>query len=875
MPTNQEHTPPKILNGLINRFMPGSLHEEFLGDLEEIYKDRLFTQGKLLANIMYWVDTLHLLVGFATLNHSKISPISTIMFNHYFITAYRNFVRQWIPSIVKTVGLSIGLATCILIMIYVKYEWSFDRFHKYPEQVYRLLISDIMGKGTEDIGTIMPTNIMPHIQDALQPGASATVVQQRTSILEKDGIIYDDIATINTDTSFFDVFTFPSLDGNALSLTSDPTQAIITTSLAQKLFQATDPVGEMFAIQGFRDTTSYLVTGVIQDVPQHSHIQFDLVVLQTSRDISDEVKAFSLKDGWSSQGEQIYVRVPEEVSQAQLNEDLASIIRRFEVEDLLAFDTQRLTDIHLKSAYLGESQRGNIKEVYIFLAIACLILFIGLINYTLIVQADFTRRIREIGIRKSSGAARWDIVYQFLSETGIYILFSFPLVVILVISLLPAFSTLMERSLSLDILSDGWIILLVPIIVIITMILGGILPAWKFARIQVTDSIKNQSHPLSKKQFVNKGLLIAQFFITISLISCLGILYRQIHYTQTKDLGFERDEILIMRTWRQVEDTKPLEEMVNQHPDVLQTALSHWTPGAYLMTTVMGMDHLGDSEKEKQVTIQFIYGDKQIIPTLGLQLIQGENFRPLNNLDSLDEKDIPIIINELLVKKFQLENPIGYQFDYGSLSGTVVGVVKNFNMKDLYVPVLPTVIQYREGGYHLFVNYKEGKESNILSHLNEIWPQFALYGEPDYIFLDDHLDTMYGKEHRLMNIVGWFSGIAIVLASLGVFGLAAFAAERRTKEIGIRKVLGASIRQILLLLNKDFIPLLFASIILAVPVSILLMRRWLDQFAYKIEIGPWEFVLALFFVLSIVLLTVSLRSLRAALANPVDALRQE
>ena len=869
MATGNGQPSPRFPQWLIGNYIPEELQEEFMGDLEEAFRDRVADKGKRYARIMYGVDTLHLLFGFGSLNICKNLQTPTFMHRQYVISAYRNFTRQWIPSLIKTFGLSIGLATCILITLYIRYELSYDRFHKNPEQVYRLLFTKMMGETAEEADIAMPKGILPYIQQAIDPNAKATSVLWRGSLVVAEGKTFSNIASIRTDTSFFEVFSFPSIGGGELSFSGEPGKALLTASLGKKLFGTENPVGKSFALQGYRSTTEYLVEGVLQDIPKNSHLRFDLV-LPSLVDKEPLEEDGYLKGGWSTNGENIYVRLPIGVPQLQLHSDLRRIARHFEVEDRLAFDVQKLTHIHLRSGFLGEV-RGNIREVQLFAAIALLILFIGLINYILIVQADFTRRIREIGIRKSTGALKRDIIHQFITETGVYVFFSFPLVALWVWGFFPAFSKLMNRPLSASDLPEGWLWILLLIMVVGAIWIAGILPAWRFAQLKVVSSLKKASQNGLKKYRSTKGLLLVQFVITLSLISCLGILHRQIHYTQQKDLGFDRENRLLIPAWMKVSNIPAFNREIAQHSSVVNSSTSFWKPGNYSQS--LHMSH--PIEKEEKVIIQFIHGDERLVPSMGLEVIQGENFNTVRHPDSVEPSKIPLLVNESFVKEFRLSQPIGQTYDEGSLSGTVVGVVKDFHMKDLYVPIVPTVIKYDKEGINVLIHYQEGKEKELLDHIRNIWPKYAVIEEPNHIFLDELLDQLYEKEQRLQKIIGVFSGIALLLACLGVLGLAAFSVERRIKEIGIRKVMGANVRQILALLNKDFVPLLLLGVVFAIPISIGLMQNWLDQFAYRISIGPWEFIQALLLVIGIVLLTVSLRSIRIALANPIEALRQD
>ncbi|MEM6632904.1 MAG: FtsX-like permease family protein [Bacteroidota bacterium] len=869
MAEGNEQPSPHFLQWLIGKFIPEELQEEFLGDLEEVFRDRIAIKGKRYALLMCGVDTLHLLLGFGSFNVYNRLQSPLIMHRQYVISAYRNFTRQRIPSLIKTIGLSVGLATCILITFYIRYELSFDRFHKSPQRVYRLLFSQLREGKVKDVDITMPNGILPYIKEAIDPNASATYVLKRNSFLEAEGNTYSNIASIRTDTSFFKVFSFPSVQEKELSFSGKPGRAIVTASLGKKLFGTENPVGKLFSLRGSRNTTSYLVEGVLQDIPKNSHLRFD-VILPTLVDKEPLKEEGYLKKGWNTNGEYIYVRMPNGVGQTQLNSDLKRIVRRFEVEDRIAFESQKLTDIHLYSSFLGE-KRGNIREVYLFAIIAVLILFIGLINYILIVQADFTRRIREIGIRKSTGALKRDIINQFITETGVNIFFSFPLVALLIWGFFSTFSKLMNRPLSVNELPEGWLWALLIVTIVVAILIAGILPAWRFGQLKVVSSLKREAHPLFNRHTSTKVLLIIQFVITLTLISCLGILHRQISFTQQKDLGFNRENRLLIPAWMKVPNIPAFKREITQHASVISSSTSYWKPGDYSQSILIGHP----LEKEEKVIIQFINGDEHLVPSMGLEIIQGGNLTPVSHLDSIEPSNIPILVNELFVKEFQLSQPIGQKYDQGSLSGTIVGVVKDFNMKDLYVPIVPTIIKYDKKGVNVLIHYQEGKEKELLEHIKNIWPIYAAVEEPSYQFLDDWLDQLYEKEQRLQNIIGVFSGIAILLACLGVLGLAAFSVERRSKEIGIRKVMGASVRQILALLNKDFLPLLILGVVFAVPISIGLMRNWLDQFAYRINIGPWEFILALLFLVSIIFLTVSLRSMRIALANPVEALRQE
>jgi putative ABC transport system permease protein len=489
--------------------------------------------------------------------------------------------------------------------------------------------------------------------------------------------------------------------------------------------------------------------------------------------------------------------------------------------------------------------------------------------------------LKEVGVRKIIGATAPKLILQFLTETALIAALTLPLALGIVEMAHRSFGGLLGKELQIDYLNNQIFLWGNLFVLIFFTIVAGFYPALFFSRINAVAMLKGQGAGVRASTRLRKSLVITQFGVTIALLICVGTMYEQLQYTRAKDLGYRHDNLLVIKTGGLEKQMGVLKQAALSHSAVSAATLSSWLPGYLTAETIMSHPH-----GEGTITVEFVEADCDLLKTFQIQLLEGRDFDCSSPNDTLNvyrngKPDfsllprVSILLNETAVQALGLESPVGKELNYSALQGTVIGVIKDMHNRSLHHPIKPMVIQYSDYAEQLVVAYQPGQEVEVLAHLKTAWEKLTTKSEFTYLFLNDHLRQLYTAEEKLMQMTTWFAGLAIALSCLGLFGMAVFSIERRTKEIGIRKVLGASVSGVVTLLTKDFVKLVLIANLIAWPVAWYAMNKWLQDFAYRIELGWWMFALAGGVALLIALLTVSTQAISAALANPVEALRYE
>lgn len=864
--------PPRRSTRFLRWFCKPDLLEEIEGDLQEEYDERLQRMSATRARWIYAWQVLSFFRPFALRKFPFPTFFSHIMFTHYLKIAFRNLRRQILPSSIKVIGLSLGLATCTLIFMYVGLEQSFDRFHEAPEDIYRLVFETTREDGSTNLSPRTPMEALPLMNGHVpQTNLKTSFNITDYPIQDSSGQVHLHHQIAQADSNFLSVFSFPLEEGRVDFSGENLRQLLLTRSLADKMFPHQNPIGQWVKVMGWRDTLHIPISGILADVPETAHFTFELLLL------SKKPARLRQDFDWSgfSYSKFTYLRMPSGFSPQQTETDLKSFIQATGGDSSrYAYVLQPLLDIHLQSHMHGEIQpNGDLRTVYLFTGIAILILLIAIINYILTVLADFSRRVKEIGIRKVNGALAHSIISQFFTETLLYLLLALPLVGIWVYLAMPSFSELVERSIDWRILWTSDLMWLLPLSVALVLLLSGLYPALLLGRLRIVASMKGQLRKLNDGAWIRKVLLTVQFAITLALFIGLGVIFRQLNYLQHKDMGFDKNHKLVVNLGVLNKLSKPIRQEMRKSPLVRQASLTNWVPARSLG----GYGTFTTEEGGSLIEVQFFDGDEAVMEAYGLSLLQGRSFEAgerVNTGPDASPQD-PIIVNQTLLRTLNLPEELGQVLEYPALRGRVIGIMEDFHIRNLYEPIKPVSYQYRDDGTYLVMAYQPGQGGAVLDHFKESWTAMGGPSQPPYFFLDEYLDTVYDKEDRLMNMLIAFGLIAISLACLGVFGLASFAAARRTKEIGIRKVLGAGLSQLLLLLNKEYLMLMGVSALLAVPLAWYFLQDWLNTFAYHIELSWGECAVALLVLIGLVSITVSLRSWRTARQNPAQALRTE
>ncbi|AYB35053.1 ABC transporter permease [Chryseolinea soli] len=795
------------------------------------------------------------------------------MFRNYLKVTFRTLLKSKAFSFINILGLTIGISTCILITLYVLDELSYDRFHAKAGRIFRL---------TELLH--LPREVRP--QTVTSPPMGPALLQnfpevQKIVRLNKSSrqLAYGDAKFPDThiwyaDSALFQIFTFPMIKGNPDKALTEPYSVVLTEKAAKRYFGNTDPLGKTMALS---DTITLTVTGLIADVPVNSHIQFDVLMSRST------ITAMSNQpeDNWFNNGYYTYLLLPDGYDHKQLEAKFPAFLEKQMAEEKknsgmwYDFVLQPLPSIHLHSTTPYDmGPNGNIKYVYIFSIIAILVLLIACANYVNLATARSVNRAKELGMRKVIGARRGQLIVQLLGESFLLTCIAFILAMAIVIAALPPFNTLTGKTMSVWILLRPEVITTVIVIFLLIGILAGAYPALLMSSFSPIKTMKNYARQGKESNLLRKGLVVFQFSMSIMLIAGTILIFRQVEFMQTQNLGIDKEQTLQLSMRSSIQSKyKLISEEMAKAPGVLNTTVTSFTFSDDMSNIAMLPEGAQDNEITSEATISV---DADFIPNFRIPVLAGRNF----SRDIATDETEAFIVNESAVKQFNWGSPegaIGKKIDWGlGKKGKVIGVVKDFNFSSLHLKIEPLIIHIVPDWYsYITLKIKGDDVPATVSRIEHQWKQLGLDSPFRYTFMDQDFQKLYQAEQQTQTIIGCLASLAIFIASLGLFGLAAFMAEQRTKEIGVRKVLGATVTSIIALLSKDFLKLIAFAIVIAVPVAWYAAGQWLNSFAYRIEISWWIFAIAGLASIAIALITVSFQSIRAAVANPVNSLRNE
>ncbi|HEY2582988.1 MAG TPA: ABC transporter permease, partial [Mucilaginibacter sp.] len=689
------------------------------------------------------------------------------------------------------------------------------------------------------------------------------------------------------DPSVFDVFTLPMISGDPKTALAEPNSVVITESTAKKYFKGTNAIGKLISVN---DNTLLKVTGVIKDIPEQSHFNFNFLISMSSFKDSES-------NQWLRSDYNTYVLFKDATDHKKLEAALPSFLNKFSGDEMrnqlhqsmadfekggsfFRLNLTPLTDIHLKSNRTGElAANGTIQYVYIFSAIALFILLIACVNFMNLSTARSSNRAREVGVRKVLGSAKRHLIFQFLTESILVVFAATIIAFIATMALLPAFNQLSGKELAITRQSLTWLIPALIVIVLFVGAMAGSYPAFYLSSFQPIEVLKGKLSTGFKGGFLRSFLVVLQFSISIFLIIGTIVIYNQLNYIQTKDLGYNRNQVLIIKnTFELNNQAGVFKNEVKQLPGVINATSTGFLPtSGWKGTAVFFKDAVFDQKKALFPQIWEV--DEDYIKTLEMKMAAGRNFSSQMLSDSSG-----IIINEAAAKFLGLNDPLnkplyksngGNQTVANSKKYNIIGVVKDFNFNSLREVVSPMVLVLAKNNGSLGIRVNTTNLPALMAKINDKWKSLSPNIQMNFSFMDDDFDASYRSEQRMGKISVVFTSLAIIIACLGLFGLAAYAAEQRTKEIGIRKILGASVTTIAGMLSFDFIKLVFIAILISLPAGWLLMNKWLQDFAYRINIQWWVLAIAGSTAVLIAFITISYQSIKAALSNPVDSLRSE
>jgi len=795
------------------------------------------------------------------------------MVKNYVKVAMRSLQRNKGFTAINIIGLSIGLATCLLIVFYVADELGYDKYNAKANNIYRVdfevkfgnndnryaaVQSGVANEAKKDFATVeQAVRLRPAYE---QPAGFR--VKKGSSVLQETNAIY-------ADASLFDVFTLPMIEGAPATALTQPNTVVLTESAAKKYFDATNVVGQTLVLN---DTLNFKVTGVIKDVPKQSHFSYNMF-------LSMETIPGSRNPNWRGGGYNTYLLLKSGASTTAISQKLTSVAMQFTAsymgkDDYLKYSLTPLTAIHLHSNLQQElGHNGSIKYVYVFSAIAIFILLIACVNFMNLSTARSANRAKEVGVRKVLGSPRKYLVAQFLTESMLVTFASIIIAIVMAWLLLPLFNQVSGKQLEFTAQTFMW---LVPCVLALTIVIGfiaGAYPAFFLSRFQPINVLKGKFSAGFKGGGLRSFLVVFQFGISIFLIIGTMVIYNQLHYIQTTNLGYNRNQVLIIKNTESLNNqAQTFKQQIKQLPGVEDASLSGFVPtGEASNITALFPDATITSHTS--MLTEFWPVDESYIKTMGMQLQAGRNFSADMRTDSS-----AVIINEAAAKFFGFKNPLNktvYRNSIGLQQFKIIGVIKDFHFKSLRENITPVVLYLAEDKGALNVKVNTANITNLMGEIKDKWKAVAPNQQFTYSFMDAEFDAAYRAEDRIGVIFVAFTFLAIVIACLGLFGLAAYAAEQRTKEIGIRKVLGANIATLVGLLSRDFIKLVLVAIVIATPIAWFAMQQWLHDFAYRADMHWWLIAIAGLAAIIIAFVTVSFQAIKAALTNPVKSLRSE
>ena len=802
------------------------------------------------------------------------------MFKNYLKVAFRYLLKHRTYSLMNIIGLAVGMACCILILLYVRDEVRYDRFHEHADRIYRLTL------GTNEDG--QPTNANssfaqgPALAQDFQD-VEAVVRFRKMGWGEKRVFAHDDSRFYEerfffADKDVFDVFTFPFLAGDPETALADPFSIVLTEAMSQKYFGHQNPLGQTISLDPYNDGefTDYKVTGVLKDIPHYSHIQFDFLASFASQ---KDLEVMEGRRGWGLESAFTYVLLKPGVAAEKIQAKLPAFLERHVGKDYWnTLHLQPLTEIHLHSHLRAELEpNGDIAYVYLFSAIAAFILLIACINFMNLATAQSAQRAKEVGLRKVVGAFRHELVRQFLLESVFLSALALILALLLIEASLPLLNSIAGKQIEISYAHNLLFVATMVGLALLTGIVAGGYPAFFLSSRRPVDSLTGKSGGgRSAAATLRKGLVIFQFAISVGLIVCTTVVYYQMQYIRGKNLGFDRDLIIVAPLNDQIRQSyRSARHALLQDSKLLAMTVSEQVPakaGNGAGYTIEGLD-------EPQGFTRF-FVDQNFLKTYGIGLAAGRDF----DEEIASDATGAYLVNEAFIRSAEwssaeeaLGRGITMRHNGQIYNGQIVGVTRDFQIFSFRTSVWPLVINIMPLDKLNFISFRIAPQNvrATLDFIGKVWRQFAPSYPFDYYFLDDDFERLHQADQQLGQIFQGFAWLAIGIASLGLFGLAAFTAEQRTKEIGIRKVLGATVGNVTALLSKDFVRLVLLANLLAWPIAWFAMNKWLENFAYRIEISWWVFALAGGLALLIALLTVSTQAVRAALANPVESLRYE
>jgi putative ABC transport system permease protein len=805
---------------------------------------------------------------------------TNIMIKNYITIAWRSLAKNRVFSFINMAGLAIGLACCMLISGYLYQELTYDTYSANAKQLYRVLLGTAENGGMKMYPTV-DIAVGQGIKDAFPEIAASTRFSNSQPLFVKYGDRqFKESKLVMADPNFLQLFSIPLVEGDNKTALIEPNSIVITKSVEKKYFGEASGLNKILMV-GDR---SMKVTGIIDKVPDNSHFHADafmsMVTFTAGR-----------RQTWSNVGYYTFLLLNKNADPKKLEARFPQLVAKYVVPEIqqdmgvslaeaqksvntFVFSLQPLTDIHLHSNTTFESEaNGDVHYVYIFGALAAFILILACINFTNLSTAASAKRSKEVGIRKVLGSLKGSLVSQFLAESILLTCFAMVLALVLVYLLLPHFNDLAGKHLTMGFYLNYKAIIIELLVILLVGVAAGIYPAFFISSFKILSVLKGNSNTQNSRSVLRSGLIVFQFAISTGFIIATMVVYQQLNFMQNQKLGYDKDQVVIINDAYTLDNNiEPFKQALLQDKRVLNATISSDVPVRVADGTQIYLKPTAITQGHNEIHANIYHIDESYLPTMGMKITAGRNFAPASGDSSA------VIVNEATIRDLGLgkADPIGKTIvRSGQHEFRIVGVVKDFHYSSAKEKIGPLMMLYGHSTGSVIVKVKTADMQPFLTDLKTKWDGFHAKAPFSYAFLDDQFAMLYTAEQRTGKIFTAFSVIAVIIASLGLFGLAAFTIRQRVKEIGIRKVLGASEVSITGMLSKEFLKLVAIAIVISFPLTWYAMHKWLQEFAYRIEISWWVFLLAGAVALMVAFITVSFQSVKAALANPVKSLRSE
>jgi putative ABC transport system permease protein len=867
------HHPPKQFLRFFRWYCHPKLVDHIEGDLLEDYGVQIKKSGKRKADIRFIMDVLLLCrpgiirptEGYQNLNHYG-------MYKSYFKIGWRNISRNKGFSFLNIGGLAVGMACFAIIVLYAEYELSYDRFHRNPQDIHRVVKDFVNDDGSKIPDATTPPALAKALREELSDVEQSTRFfpnRGRLFLLQYDEKRFYETEVIRVDNYFFDVFDFPFLLGSRETALNHIHSILLTETAAKKYFGTEDPINKVIRIN-INNGTDFIVTGILKDVPGNSHFNFDIIIPFESRRNPDE--------NWDWNSFYTYARLAPGANPVAFESNVKDLVKKYKPNITDQYYLQPLLDIHLKSNLKWElSTNGDLLNVKIMMIIGLFVILVASTNYVNLVTSQYGKRAKEIGVRKVAGASKVVLRSQFLVESILASLTAFALSVILMLCVVPLLSPLLGYDLWEFLPTSYYFKLVMPCVVLLIGVLAGIFPALYMSGLQPMQVLKGAFLSSGGGVRVRQGLVVFQFVISSGLIVGTLVIIQQLDFLKQKQLGFRKENIILIPNVRGGigEPTTDPGVMVNEIKKI--PGITHIARADGVLGANNSVNGISKKNNESHISLNFIRADHEFLPAMQIKLKEGRNFSEEFGSDS-----VAIILNETAVAQLGLTKPyIGQQLSWDDETGlthfvTLIGIVEDFHFSSLRDVIRPFGFILEVGnGSTFFLKVQSQNINETISAVKQVWSKFNP-GKPfEFSFQDEQLAKFHSSEARFKYLFSLFAAMSIFITCLGMFGLVAYQAETKTKEIGVRKVLGASVNSIVLLLSRDFMIMAIIGFAISFPLTYNIMEGWLEGFAYQNEIG-WEvFVVSAFMLLLITVVTVSFQAIKAALVNPVKSLRSE